>query len=227
VVAAAQPVAQREAAPTPHGGIYSLMQSHFFRYPCFRRCSAKSFSTPSASRVAFPSASGLDRRRGGPRTQTELPHRRLETGPRHQQNCTECHKEKARPVRSEPQESQAAPWRLQSAANRPGGTRAAKRSPPNSRACHVQDSAENEQRAKPHQEHSRLLNSSLPRTTELESIAGRADSFRKLVSRTFSGTARGDLSISCQLPPAPKPRKSRPIPESVVELIVMGRSHGA
>src|SRR5260221_3115517 len=49
---------------------------------------------------------------------------------------------------------------------RPGGTRAAERSPPNSRACHVQDAAENEQRAKPHQEHSRLLNSSLPRTTE-------------------------------------------------------------
>jgi hypothetical protein len=33
---------------------------------------------------------------------------------------------------------------------------ATKRSPPNSSACHVQDSAENEQRAKPHQEHSRL-----------------------------------------------------------------------
>src|SRR3981081_953798 len=31
--------------------------------------------------------------------------RGLETGPRHQQNCTDCHKENARPVRSEPQES--------------------------------------------------------------------------------------------------------------------------
>src|SRR6266850_2214829 len=81
---------------------------------------------------------------------------RLETGPRHQQNCTDCHKENARPVRSEPQESHAAPWRLQSVANRPGGIRATKRSPPNSSACHVQESAENEQRAKPHQEHSRL-----------------------------------------------------------------------
>lgn len=81
---------------------------------------------------------------------------RLETGPRHQQNCTDCHKENARPVRSEPQESHATPSRLQSVANRPGGIRAAKRSPPNSSACHVQDSAEKEQRAKPHQEHSRL-----------------------------------------------------------------------
>src|ERR1700726_1155962 len=27
---------------------------------------------------------------------------RLETGPRHQQNCADCHKENARPVRSEP-----------------------------------------------------------------------------------------------------------------------------
>src|ERR1700675_5021435 len=82
--------------------------------------------------------------------------RGLETGPRHQQNCTDCHKENARPVRSEPQESHAAPWRLQSVANPPGGIRAAKRSPPNSSAHHVQDSAENEQRAKPYQEHSRL-----------------------------------------------------------------------
>jgi hypothetical protein len=82
---------------------------------------------------------------------------RLETGPRNQQNCTDCYKENARPVRSEPQESQAAPWRLQSVANRPPrGIRAAKRSPPNSSACHVQDSAENEQRAKRHKEHSRL-----------------------------------------------------------------------
>jgi hypothetical protein len=55
---------------------------------------------------------------------------RLETGPRHQQNYTDCHKENARPVRSEPQESHAAPWRLQSVANRPGGFRAAKLSDP-------------------------------------------------------------------------------------------------
>ncbi len=80
----------------------------------------------------------------------------LETGPRHQQNCTDCHKENARPVRSEPQKSHATPWRLQSVANRPGGNRATKRSPPNSSARQVQDSAENEQRAKSHQEHSRL-----------------------------------------------------------------------
>jgi hypothetical protein len=81
---------------------------------------------------------------------------RLETAPRYQQNCTECHKEKARPIRSEPQESQAAPWRLQSIASGPGGIPATKRSPPNSGACHVQDSADNEERAKSHQEHSRL-----------------------------------------------------------------------
>ena len=81
---------------------------------------------------------------------------RLEAGPRHQQNCTDCHKDNAGPVRSEPQESHAAPWRLQSVANRPGGIWATQRSPPNSSACHVQESAENEQRAKPDQEHSRL-----------------------------------------------------------------------
>src|ERR1700687_3080449 len=79
----------------------------------------------------------------------------LETGPRHQQNCTDCHKENARPVRSEPQESPASRCRLQSVANRPGGIRAAKGSPPNRGAHHVQDTAENEQRAKPNQEHSR------------------------------------------------------------------------
>ena len=65
---------------------------------------------------------------------------RLETGPRYQQNCTECHKDKARPIRSEPQESQAAPWRLQSITSGPGGIPATKRSPPNSGARHVQDS---------------------------------------------------------------------------------------
>src|SRR5437870_9621338 len=81
---------------------------------------------------------------------------RLETGPRYQQNCTECHKEKARPIRSEPQESQAAPWRLQSIARGSGGIPATKRSPPNSVACHVQESADNEERAKSRQEHSRL-----------------------------------------------------------------------
>src|ERR1700676_3383517 len=64
---------------------------------------------------------------------------RLETGPRHQQNCTDCHKENARPVRSEPQASHAASWRLQSVATRPeaGGARATKRSAPDSRAYHV------------------------------------------------------------------------------------------
>src|SRR6202051_687633 len=51
-----------------------------------------------------------------------------------------------------------APWRLQSVANRPGGIRAAKGTPPNSSARHVQDTAEKEQRAKPYQEHSVPLN---------------------------------------------------------------------
>src|SRR6266480_1351175 len=81
---------------------------------------------------------------------------RLETGSGHQQNGADCHQENARPVRSESQESHAAPWRLQSVANRAGGFRATKRSPPNSTACQVQESAENEQRAESHQEHSRL-----------------------------------------------------------------------
>src|SRR5260370_12397345 len=102
---------------------------------------------------------------------------RLETGPRPQQNCADCHKKNARPVRSDPQESQAAPWRLQGAANRLGGIPAAKRSPPNSSAYHVQESAENEQRAEPRQEHSRLLNSSLPRTPNQDSSAKWCNSF--------------------------------------------------
>src|ERR1700704_7111665 len=103
---------------------------------------------------------------------------RLEPGPGHQQNRTDCHKENAGPVRSEPQESHAALWRLQSAANRPGGIRAAKRSPPNSSAWHVQDSAENEQRAKPHQEHSRLSVHRCRAQQDLDSIATWCDSFR-------------------------------------------------
>src|SRR6266702_1905383 len=82
---------------------------------------------------------------------------RLEADPRHQQEGTDCHKENARPVRPDPQESHAAPCRLQSIASRP-----TKRSPPNSSAYHVQDSAKNEQSAKSHQHHSRLHNSSLP-----------------------------------------------------------------
>ena len=61
----------------------------------------------------------------------------------------------------------AAPWRLQSAANR-RGIPAAERPPPNSTPRRVQDSTENEQRAKQNQDHSRLLNSSLSRTTEPE-----------------------------------------------------------
>lgn len=90
---------------------------------------------------------------------------RLETGSRYQQNCTECHKAKARPVRSEPQESQAAPWRLQSIASGPRGIPSTKRSPPNSGACHVQDSTDDEERAKSHQEHSRLLFVAAPHNT--------------------------------------------------------------
>jgi hypothetical protein len=90
---------------------------------------------------------------------------RLETAPRYQQNCTECHKDKARPIRSEPQESQAAPWRLQSIASGPGGIPATERPPPNSGACHVQDSADNEERAKSHQEHSRLSIVAAPHNT--------------------------------------------------------------
>ena len=109
--------------------------------------------------------------------------RRLETGPQRQQNRTDCHKENARPVRFEPQESHAAPSRLQSAAYWPAGIRAAKRSPPNSSAHHVQDTAENEQRAEPDQEHSRLLNSSLPRTTEPGFKTVHSDSFRNSLQR--------------------------------------------
>ena len=102
----------------------------------------------------------------------------LETGPRYQQNCTDCHKENARPVRFEPQESHAAPWRLQSVANRPGGIWATQRSLPNSSACHVQDSAENEQRAKHHQEHSRPSIHRRHAQQNLDSSARRCDSFR-------------------------------------------------
>ena len=58
--------------------------------------------------------------------------RGLETCRRQQQNCTDCHKEDPGPVRFEPQESHAAPRRLQCIASR-----AAKRSPPNRSACHV------------------------------------------------------------------------------------------
>src|SRR5437867_6397504 len=90
---------------------------------------------------------------------------RLQTGPRYQQNRTESHKEKARPIRSEPQESQAAPWRLQSIASGPRGIAATKRSAPNSGACHVQESADNEERAKSHQEHPRLLFVAAPHNT--------------------------------------------------------------
>jgi hypothetical protein len=110
---------------------------------------------------------------------------RLETSPRH--HCNNCHKENARPVRSEPQESHAAPWRLQSVANRPAGIRAAKGFPPNSTARHVQDSAENEQRAKPDQEHS-PLNSSLPRTTEPGFKPTAAESFRRPEHRRRQGS---------------------------------------
>jgi hypothetical protein len=119
-------------------------------YPAFRRLGQRQHRA-CLERRAEPSPQ--PRRHAVP---SSIYSSRLETGPRHQQNCTDCHKENARPVRSEPQESHAAPWRLQSVANRPGGIRTAKRSPPNSSAHHVQDSAENEQRAKPYQEHSRL-----------------------------------------------------------------------
>src|ERR1700730_19429766 len=100
---------------------------------------------------------------------------RLETGRRHQQTYTDYYKEKSGAIRSEPQESHAAPWRLQSIANGPGGIRAAKRSPPNSSARRVQESVKNEQRAKPHQEHSRL-SSSLSRNKGFK--LAPADSFR-------------------------------------------------
>jgi hypothetical protein len=81
---------------------------------------------------------------------------RLETSPRHQQNCTNCHKENARPVRSEPQESHVAPWRLQSVANRPvGGIRAAKRSPPIAVRA-IYKTPPRTSGAKPDQEHSGL-----------------------------------------------------------------------
>src|SRR5258708_34988885 len=64
-----------------------------------------------------------------------------------------------------PKESHAARWRLQSVATRSGGIPADKRPPPDSGAYHVQDPAENEQRAKPYQEPLSPLRSSLPRTT--------------------------------------------------------------
>jgi Fe2+ transport system protein B len=35
----AQPVTHREPTAALSDSIHSLMQSHFFRYPCFRRCS--------------------------------------------------------------------------------------------------------------------------------------------------------------------------------------------
>ena len=61
--------------------------------------------------------------------------------------------------------------RPQSTANRPpGGIRATKRSPPNGSPCRVQDSAENEQRAKPDQEHSRI---SIHRCRAQEADCGR------------------------------------------------------
>jgi hypothetical protein len=117
------------------------------------------------SRIVAVCTSGLIECRRLANCSHSLAGSRLETGPRYQQNCTECHKEKARPIRSEPQESQAAPWRLQSIARRPGGIPATKRSPPNSGACHVQDSADNEERAKSHQEHFRRLFVAAPHNT--------------------------------------------------------------
>ena len=123
---------------------------------------------------------------------------RLETGPRYQQNCTECHKEKARPIRSEPQESQAAPWRLQSIARRPGGIPATKRSPPNSGACHVQDSADNEERAKSHQEHSRLSICRCPHSTT---------GFKHPGSKTFRPSAVIQQTLS-DLSPECKPKRT-------------------
>jgi hypothetical protein len=125
---------------------------------------------------------------------------RLETGPRYQQNCTECHKEKARPIRSEPQESQAAPWRLQSIASGPGGIPATKRSPPNSGAYHVQESANNEERAKSHQEHSRLSICRCPaqynraQASRLENVpARRCNSARRM------GRAQRNPSLQSRL----------------------------
>jgi hypothetical protein len=121
---------------------------------------------------------------------------RLETGPRYQQNCTECHKEKARPIRSESQESQAARWRLQSVARGPGGIPATQRSPPNSGACHVQDSADNEERAKSHQEHSRLSICRCPaqynrtQASRFENVpAKRCNSAGRFVLRTAWATS--------------------------------------
>jgi hypothetical protein len=129
---------------------------------CGLRWCEASVTDPSASADALsdyllPSAHRASSNAGAWRiAHTWLGWLRLETGPRYQQNCTERHKGKARPIRSEPQESQAAPWRLQSIASGPGGIPATKRSPPNSCACQIQDSADNEERAKSHQEHSRL-----------------------------------------------------------------------
>jgi len=120
----------------------------------------------------------------------------LQTGSRYQQDCTDCHQENARPVGSEPQESHAAPWRLQSVANRPGGIWATQRSPPNGSACHVQDSAENEQRAKHHQEHSRLSIHRCHAQQNLDSSARWCDSFRP--RSAFAGFPSGRLTSSDQ-----------------------------
>ena len=114
---------------------------------------------------------------------------RLETGPRYQQNCTECHQEKARPIRSDPQELQAAPWRLQRIASGPRGIPATKRPPPNSGARHVQNSADNEERAKSHQEHSRLSICRCPaqynpiQTSRLQNVPAKRCRFSRVAFR--------------------------------------------
>ena len=116
---------------------------------------------------------------------------RLETSPRQQQNRTDCHKKDARPVRSDPQESHSARWRLQRVTNRlPGGIRTAKWSAPNGSVCRVQESAENEQRAESDQEHSRLSIHRCPRTRINRGMGG------------FVPSSWGS-SVPRQLPPAP------------------------
>jgi hypothetical protein len=70
---------------------------------------------------------------------------RLETGPQHQ--LPRC--QRRMPGQFVPQKSHAAPWRLRA-------SRRLRNPGQNSSACHVQESAENAQRAKPHQEHSCL-----------------------------------------------------------------------
>lgn len=70
--------------------------------------------------------------------------RALEAGAGCHENCPDGHQHNTWPIRSQTEESQAAPWRLKRVANLPGGIPTAQRSPPNGGACHVQEPAKDE-----------------------------------------------------------------------------------